>query len=303
MGSKGLIFVITGAEGQVGTALANYLTELGIEFVALTRRDLDITSQQQVSEVLRRVQPAAVINCAAYNQVGRAESEPELAYAINRDGPQYLASVCADIGSILAHYSTDYVFNGEEKAAYEEDVSASPVNAYGKTKLAGEKAIQSSGCDYLIFRTAWVYASRKHNFFLTILKLAMEKETLKIVDDQIGAPTSARLIAETTLICLLKSVREKISGVFTSDLYHLTSSGYKSWYGFAEKIINVARLQLNIDLKVKEVIAIPTSEYQTPAKRPLNSRLAVHKLEHKFNITMPDWEKSMKLCINEIQKS
>jgi dTDP-4-dehydrorhamnose reductase len=157
MGSKGLTFVITGAEGQVGTALADCLLSFGFGYVALARRDLDITSRQQVSEVLRRVQPAAVINCAAYNQVDRAESEPELAYAINRDGPQHLASVCADIGSILVHYSTDYVFDGRQVEPYSEEASAQPLGVYGSSKLAGEQAVLQSNANHLVLRVSWVF--------------------------------------------------------------------------------------------------------------------------------------------------
>ena len=203
---------------------------------------------------------------------------------------------------VLIHYSTDYVFDGTKSTPYVETDSPSPVNAYGRTKLAGEIAVQSSGCDYLIFRTSWVYASRAHNFMLTMLKLAQEREELSVVSDQIGAPTSARLIADTTILCLQQAMKEKRENFFVSDLYHLTASGHTSWYGFTKEIIDIANNSLDINLAIKNLKAISTADYPTAAKRPLNSSLSVNKIENKYKLKMSAWLSCLKLCMCELQR-
>jgi dTDP-4-dehydrorhamnose reductase len=201
------------------------------------------------------------------------------------------------------HYSTDYVFDGAKNTPYVEADMPNPINAYGRTKLAGEIAVQLSGCDYLILRTSWVYASRSNNFMLTMLKLAQEREELSIVSDQIGAPTSARLIADTTILCIQHALRKKQQGYFSSNLYHMTASGKTSWHGFTEEIVNVVDKRLNISVVIKKINAIPTSEYPTPAPRPMNSQLTLSKLEKEFNMDIPDWKKTLELCMDELAGS
>lgn len=214
--------------------------------------------------------------------------------------PAILAEEASKLNALLIHYSTDYVFDGTKQAPYTEDDIPNPINAYGRSKLAGEKAIVQSGCDYLIFRTSWVYASRAHNFLLTILKLAKERDELSIVSDQIGSPTPARLIAETTILCLQQALREKHAGVFSSDLYHLTASANTSWHGFSEEIVNIANRVLDLQLKVKSIKAIPTADYPALSKRPMNSQLSLNKLETAFGVKMPEWKESLELCIEEV---
>jgi dTDP-4-dehydrorhamnose reductase len=249
---------------------------------------------------VREIKPDVIVNAVAYTAVDKAEAEEELAATINSVAPGILAEEAFRINALLMHYSTDYVFDGAKKSPYIETDEPNPINAYGRTKLAGEQAIQSSGCDYLIFRTSWVYATRGRNFLLTILKLATERNELNIVADQIGSPTSARLIAETTALCLQQSLGEKHYGTFSSGLYHLTTSDNTSWHGFSEEIVNIARSTLEIQLMVKNIKAIPTSDYPTPAIRPMNSQLVLNKLKKKFSVEMPGWQKSLELCIEDM---
>lgn len=269
--------------------------------MALGREDADFSNPEGLRKVTQAIKPDVIVNAVAYTAVDKAEEEEELATIINGIAPGVLAEEAKNIGALLIHYSTDYVFDGTKKSPYIETDEPNPVNAYGRTKLAGELAIQSSGCDYLIFRTSWVYASRGHNFLLTMLKLAQEREELSIVADQIGSPTSARIIADITAPCINQAIKEKRSGNFSSDLYHLTASDCTSWHGFAKEIVNIANKKLYMQLKVKDIKAIPTSDYQTPATRPMNSQLVLAKLENMFAIKMPDWKKSLSVCMAEIE--
>ena len=291
--------LLFGKNGQVGWELNRSLLSLG-EVISLGREEADFSKPDSLRAIVQSVKPDVIVNAVAYTTVDKAEEEEDLASIINGIGPGVLAEEALKINALLVHYSTDYVFDGTKEAPYVETDKPNPINAYGRTKLAGEVAIQSSGCDYLIFRTSWVYASRGHNFLLTILKLSQEREELSIVADQIGSPTPARLIAETTSLCINHAMREKQDGVFLSDLYHLTTSGYTSWHGFAEEIVCVANQKLSLQFKIKEVKAISSKEYPTPAKRPISSKLCLDKLSNTFDITMPDWVKSLNLCINEI---
>ena len=291
--------LLFGKNGQVGWELNRSLLPLG-EVVALGREDADLSDPDRLRKIVREEKPDIIINAAAYTAVDKAEEEKKLAMEINGTAPGVLAEEANNLNALLVHYSTDYVFDGEGNRPYKETDKPNPVSVYGRTKLAGEQAIRSSGCDYLIFRTSWVYASRGHNFLLTILKLAKEREELSIVDDQIGSPTSARLIAETTFLCVIKAIKLKQSGSFVSDIYHLTASNSTSWYGFSEKIINIVNDKLNIQLQIKAIKAISTTEYPTPAKRPANSQLALTKLEKAFCIEMPDWQIALELCLEEI---
>jgi len=291
--------LLFGKNGQVGWELNRSLQPLG-EVFALGREEADFSNPESLRNIVREIKPDVIVNAVAYTAVDKAEAEEELATTINSMAPGILAEESFRINALLIHYSTDYVFNGTKNGPYIETDEPCPINAYGRTKLAGEQAIQSSGCDYLIFRTSWVYAARGHNFLLTILRLAKEREELSIVDDQIGSPTSARLIAETTALCLHQSLGEKHAGVFSSGLYHLTTSGNTSWHGFSEEIVNVACSTFDLKLMAKSIKAISTVNYPAPAKRPINSQLCLSKLEQKYEIKMPIWKPGCILCIEEL---
>ncbi|MCK5002680.1 MAG: dTDP-4-dehydrorhamnose reductase [Gammaproteobacteria bacterium] len=291
--------LLFGRIGQVGWELNRSLQPLG-EIVVLDQEDADFSDPESLRDVVREIKPDVIVNAVAYTAVDKAEQEEELVEKINGVASGVLAEEASNINALLVHYSTDYVFDGTQ-GPYAETDSPNPLNAYGRTKLAGEQAIQSSACDYLIMRTSWVYASRAHNFLLTILKLAKEREELSIVADQIGSPTSARLIAETTILCIQQAMIERDNGVFSSGLYHLTSSGSTSWHGFAEQIVEMANQKLDLELKIKQIKAIPTTDYPTPAQRPMNSQLVVTKLEKKFGLVMPHWKDMLALCVEEIK--
>ena len=292
--------LLFGKNGQVGWELNRSLQPLG-EVIALSREDADFSTPESLRDIVREMKPDVIVNAVAYTAVDKAEEEEKLVVTINGIAPGVLAEEALKIKALLVHYSTDYVFDGSKDEPYNETDKPNPINAYGRTKLTGEQAIQSSGCDYLIFRTSWVYASRGHNFLLTMLKLVQEREELSIVNDQIGSPTSARLIADTTVLCVQQAIKEKLVGIFSSDLYHLTTSGHASWHGFTKEIVKLASNSLNSQLTIKELKSIPTSDYPTPAIRPMNSQLELTKLESVFTIKMPDWKKSLSICMAEIR--
>ncbi|VAW53884.1 dTDP-4-dehydrorhamnose reductase [hydrothermal vent metagenome] len=291
--------LLFGKRGQVGWELNRSLQALG-EVTALDKDDVDFLDPESLRQIVRNVSPDIICNAVAYTAVDKAEEEEELAMKINGISPGILAEEALGLDALLVHYSTDYIFDGVKTTPYLETDEPNPVNAYGRTKRAGELAIQSSGCDYLILRTSWVYASRANNFMLTMLKLAQKKEELRVVSDQIGAPTSARLIADTTISCVEQAAREKHNGAFSSGLYHMTASGLTSWYGFTEEIIKMADKRLITPLAIKNIIAIPTSEYPASVIRPMNSQLILKKLENTFNLRMPDWKNGLELCIEEL---
>lgn len=291
--------LLFGKNGQVGWELNRSLLPLG-NITALGREQANFSNPESLRDAVRNVNPDVIVNAVAYTAVDKAEDDEDLAALINSESPGVLAEEAFRTGALLVHYSTDYVFDGSKNGPYKETDKPGPISAYGRTKLAGEQAIQSSGCDHLIFRTSWVYASRGHNFLLTMLKLAQEREELSIVNDQMGSPTSARLIADTAILCVQQAIKEKLVGVFSSDLYHLTTSGYTSWHGFTKEILKIAGNDLNLPLTIKELKAIPTSDYPTPAKRPMNSQLALAKLESIFTVDMPDWKKTLSVCMAEI---
>ena len=292
--------LLFGKIGQLGWELNRSLQPFG-EIVVLGQEGADFSDPESLRDVVREIKPDVIVNAVAYTAVDKAEEEDNLAEKINGIAPGVLAEEALKLDALLIHYSTDYVFDGTKNDPYVETDVPNPLNVYGRTKLAGEVAIQTSGCDYLIFRTSWVYASRGHNFLLTILRLAKEREELSIVSDQIGSPTTARLIAETTILCLQQAMNERRSGTFSSDLYHLTASNSISWQGFAKEIVDIASQTLNLELIIKDIKAIPTVEYPTPAHRPMNSRLDLRKLEKKFDVVMPDWKDALGLCIEEIK--
>jgi dTDP-4-dehydrorhamnose reductase len=289
--------LVTGCNGQVGFELARTLLPLG-EVFSFSREQFDLTNLENCRATIQTISPDVIINAAAYTAVDKAETERKTAFLINEKAVAVLAEEAKKLNALLIHYSTDYVFDGTKDAPYNEDDETNPLNVYGESKLAGEKAIQQSGADYLILRTTWVFASRGQNFVKSILRLAAEREELNIVADQIGAPTSARCIAETTTHILRQTQQERNAKTFTSAIYNLTNSGETSWHGFAEKIVELAKQQ-NIELKNRIINPIPTSAYPTPAKRPLNSRLSNQKLTQHFNLKMPSWETVLERCLAE----
>ena len=292
--------LLFGKNGQLGWELNRSLQPLG-EIVVLDIEEVDFSEPESLRQIVQDESPDVICNAVAYTAVDKAEEDEKLALNINGVAPGVLAEEALKLGALLIHYSTDYVFDGTKASPYVETDTPNPVNAYGRTKLAGELAVQSSGCDYLILRTSWVYASRANNFMLTMLKLAQEREELSIVSDQIGAPTTARLIADTTILCLQQVMKERIAGIFSSDLYHLTASGHTSWHGFTKEIISLANQSAKLQLTIKDIKAIPTSDYPTPAVRPMNSQLALTKLESIFTVIMPNWKESLSVCIAEIK--
>lgn len=294
------VILVTGKNGQVGWELQRTLMPLGT-LVALGREELDLSQPDMIRNTIQRIKPDVIVNAAAYTAVDKAETEPELAMKINGVAPGILASEAKNAGTLLIHYSTDYVFDGTKEEPYVESDTPNPINNYGRTKLAGEQAIQAVDSDHLILRTTWVYASRGHNFLRTVLRLAQEREELRMIADQIGAPTWARPIAETTAHIIRQALNEKQSGRFESGLYHLTSAGQTSWFGFAGKIIENAQATLfNQSLKVREIHPITTEEYPSPARRPKNSMLSNAALIDRFGLALPDWEKTLRYCMDEL---
>ena len=277
--------LLTGRSGQVGWELQRTLAPLG-NVVATGSRELDLAGADALRKRIREIRPEIIVNAGAYTQVDRAESEPGIAMKINGTAPGILAEEAARLGALLVHYSTDYVFDGKKNGPYAEEDETNPLSVYGRTKLMGEEAIRNAGARHLIFRTSWVYGMRGHNFLLTILRLAGEREELRIIDDQIGAPTWSRMIAEATSIALA-GFREGLEGT-----YHLASSGATSWYGFAQAILESSPLE-----KKPKLFPIPTEDYPLPAPRPKNSRLSSEKLHSAFGISLPDWQSCLALCM------
>lgn len=291
--------LLLGKNGQVGWELSRSLSSLG-EVVALDRSGADLSHPDSLRGVLQEACPDIIVNAAAYTAVDKAEEEEVLASAINSIAPGVLAEETSKLGALLVHYSTDYVFDGSKDGPYVETDMPNPLNVYGKTKLSGEKLIQASGCDYMIFRTSWVYSPRGHNFLLTILRLAEDRDQLSIVSDQFGSPTSARLIAELSTACLSQAISARHSGSFTSGLYHMVSSGYTSWYGFAKAVISSLGEKRGLRLKADGIKAIESIDYPTPAKRPLNSRMSTDKIQEKFGISIPDWQSELDICLQQL---
>lgn len=282
--------LLTGKNGQVGWELQRALAPLG-EVVAVDRQVLDLADPDAIRAVIRDVQPQLIVNPAAYTAVDKAESEPDLAQAVNGTAPGIMAEEAKRLGAALIHYSTDYVFDGAKDGAYVEDDPTNPLNVYGQTKLAGEQAIRASGAAHLILRTSWVYGARGKNFLLTMLRLAKEREELKIVADQIGAPTWSRHIAETTAQILAQRI-----GLWPElgGLYHFSAGGSTSWHGFAAAIVELGGIAPQ-----PRLIPIPTSEYPLPAARPKNSLMSNAALAAAFGLTMPDWNVSLRLCMEQ----
>lgn len=285
--------LIIGKNGQVGWELQRSLATLG-QLIVVGRNDLNLADTQVLAKFVREVRPSIIVNAAAYTAVDLAEKEPETAMAVNATAPGVLATEALKLNALLVHYSTDYVFNGQSSTAYHENDITDPINAYGKTKRAGELAIQQVDCRHLILRTSWVYGTRGKNFLLTMLRLAKEKDQLRIVQDQVGAPTWSRNIAEATLQLLTH--QDGPSGI-----YHLTSAGNTSWHGFAEAIFKLYQKQCNPDFRIPQLSGIASNEYPTPASRPKNSRLDNTKIQTTFGCYMPEWETALSDCLYDMR--
>jgi dTDP-4-dehydrorhamnose reductase len=297
--------LLTGVTGQVGGELLHTLASMG-EVIAPTRPELDLTDPASIRRVVEEVRPRWIVNPAAYTAVDKAESEPDLAHAINAEAVRTLGEEAGKIGAGVIHFSTDYVFDGEADTPYDELHPTHPVSVYGASKLAGEKALAATGTPHLIFRTSWVYGATSKNFLKTILKAARERDRLRVVADQHGAPTWSRDLARMTAHVVQKieersagtTLREAMSGV--TGTYHAAGAGETTWYGFASAAIEHAR-ELDPSAKLAEVDAIPTSEYPTPARRPANSRLRCSKLATAFEWRMMDWHDSLREVMAELE--
>lgn len=284
--------LVTGGSGQVGFELIRSLSVFG-HVLAPSRDELDLEDKNEVAEYLATHQPQLIANAAAYTAVDKAESEPEKADKLNHLLPKQLAEYCLDNRAALIHFSSDYVYPGSGEQPYTEDSKTEPLSEYGRSKWAGDRAVIGSSCSHVILRTSWVYSARGNNFMKTMLRLAAEKEQLSIVSDQVGAPTPARLLAEVSAQLIKPLLSHEIQGVF-----HVAPRGETSWFGFAEAIFSKAATQ-GAEIKVKQVDGIPTSEYLTPAKRPLNSRLTVNKVEQALGLRMPNWEDVLEHTLTE----
>ena len=291
--------LILGANGQVGWELQRALTPLG-RLIVCDRRRGDLEDLAGLRVLVNTERPAIIVNAAAYTAVDKAEADIDRARRVNAEAVGILAELAADLDAWLVHYSTDYVFDGSGSQPFREGDPTGPLNVYGQTKLEGEQAILASGCRHLIFRTSWVYAARGANFARTMLRLAAEREELRVIADQVGAPTSAELIADVTAQ-VLAQLRHRPDARSLAGLYHLTADGAISWHGYARFVIEQA-IGLGLPLRTlpERVLPIPTQEYPLPAMRPHNSRLDTRKLRETFGLTLPAWETHMKRMLIEL---
>jgi dTDP-4-dehydrorhamnose reductase len=286
--------LVTGAHGQVGADVALLLAGRA-EVIACDRAALDLADPAAIALRVRDARPALIVNAGAYTAVDRAESEVELARAVNARAPEVLAMEAKRAGALLVHYSTDYVFDGTKAAPYVESDPTAPLGAYGITKLEGERAVAASGCEYLILRTSWVYAPRGRNFLLTMLRLAAERDELAVVDDQHGAPTSSSELARATLALVGADATQPLTSeglaraAVKSGLYHATAAGDTTWFGFARAIFEAWSKRAGPAFKVPRVVPIATRDYPTPARRPANSVLSNARLHEAFGVRLADW--------------
>ncbi|MBI5006891.1 MAG: dTDP-4-dehydrorhamnose reductase [Nitrosomonadales bacterium] len=292
--------LLFGKNGQVGWELQRSLAPLG-EIVALDSSSTgmcgDFTDLEGIAATVRAVAPDIIVNAAAHTAVDKAESEPELVRTINAAAPGVLAREAKNLGAWLVHYSTDYVFDGSGEKPWQETDAASPLSVYGATKLEGEQLIRQAGCKHLIFRTSWVYGARGGNFARTMLRLAAERDSLSVIDDQIGAPTGADLLADVTAHAI-RAVRQRPE---LGGLYNLVAGGETSWHGYANFVIDFARLAgLPLRVAAEAINAVSTSEFKTAAKRPLNSRLDCGKLKKNFDLNLPHWQAGVERMLIEI---
>jgi dTDP-4-dehydrorhamnose reductase len=295
--------LLTGASGQVGGELLETLKPMG-ELIAPARAEMDLANADSVRQMIRAVRPRWIVNPGAYTAVDKAETEPELAFAINAEAVRIMGQEARAIGAGVIHFSTDYVFDGSGSTPYRETDVTRPVSVYGASKLAGEKALADTGAAHMIFRTSWVYGARGKNFLLTILKLARERETLRVVADQCGAPTWSRDLARMTAEVIgrseaqgggeLPSVLDDVGGI-----YHAAGSGETTWYGFAAEAVRLQQ-EREPGVRFAAIEAITTAEYPTPAKRPANSRMNCGRLKERLGWEMLDWRNSLREVLAEL---
>jgi dTDP-4-dehydrorhamnose reductase len=279
-----LRILLTGCRGQLGSELARALPALG-ELIATDRSSLDLFAAASIREVLQRTRPQVIVNAAAYTAVERAESEEALAVQVNAVAPGVLAEEAKRLGSLLVHYSTDYVFDGTKSTPYTEDDTTNPLNAYGRSKLEGENRIAGSGCRYLVFRTSWVYGPRGRNCLRAILQASREKPQLTVVDDQYGAPTSSIAIAQATVRAL--------QGCAAQGLFHMTAGGRTTWFAFARTVLQRAGI-------ATPVVPIGSDQYPAKARRPINSLLDNSRLKQVFDIELPPWEEQLEPVMRQV---
>lgn len=292
--------LLLGANGQVGWELQRSLASLGT-LRACDRKTVDLGNLAELQTVIRDYSPNIIVNAAAYTAVDKAESDPEMAQRINVDAVKTLATEAKSLDAWFIHYSTDYVFDGTKSSPYFETDSTNPQSVYGQTKLQGEEAIRESGCNHLIFRTCWVYAARGSNFAKTMLRLARERDELKIVADQVGVPTSAALIADITALCLYRISLDNAFGKQVVGTYHLSAAGETNWYEYARLVIAEAQhSDTTLHTRLENIIPITSNEFPAPAKRPANSRLDTKKLVDTFNVYLPDWQTQVKRLVTEL---
>jgi dTDP-4-dehydrorhamnose reductase len=289
--------LLLGKNGQVGWELQRALAPLGELIAYDLDNGLDLGNAAATAQLVRDVAPQVIVNAAAHTAVDKAESEPELAHQINAAAPALLAREALALGALLVQYSTDYVYAGGGDQPRDETAATGPLSVYGVSKLAGDEAIQASGCQHLILRTSWVYAARGGNFAKIMLRLAAEREQLKVINDQIGAPTGADLLADLTAHMIVATrARPELSGV-----YHAVAGGETDWHAYAQHVIEFARAQGKpIKVAADQILPIPTSDYPTPATRPLNSRLSTAKLQAAFGLVLPPWQQGVDRMLTEI---
>jgi dTDP-4-dehydrorhamnose reductase len=292
--------LVTGSNGQVGFELRRSLAPLG-RVMAVDRAGCDLTRPDELRRVVRELRPDVIVNPAAYTAVDKAETEAELAYAINGVAPGVLADEAKALGSLLVHYSTDYVFDGRKDGAYVEADAVDPQSVYGKSKLAGEQAIAASGATALVLRTCWVAGAHGGNFAKTMLKLGRERDSLRVIADQFGAPTTAALIADVTAQIVSRHWLRGRREAFPAGVYHLAAAGETTWHGYATEVLRCAAAR-GIELKVDpaRIEAIPATAYPLPAPRPANSRLNTEKLRETFDIHLPDWQQGIHFLLDQI---
>jgi dTDP-4-dehydrorhamnose reductase len=284
--------LIFGRVGQVGWELRHKLACLG-QVSSVDFPEIDFSKPDTIRDAVRAAEPTVIVNAAAYTAVDKAEAAPEPAWAINAAGPEVIAEEAKRLGALLVHYSTDYVYDGSKPGPWVEEDKPNPLNVYGKTKLAGDEAIAAAGGDYLILRTSWVYGARGANFLLTMLRLAKERPELRIVDDQSGSPTTSECIAQATADILSQVIAPGGGLAGRSGVYHLTSSGVTTWFGFAKAF-------LSKQAGCPKLTPITTSEYPIPATRPVNSVLSCEKLAETFGVRMPSWELALDLVLETL---
>lgn len=293
--------LLLGKNGQVGWELQRALAPLGeviaLDFDSPAPLTADFSKPDSLAATVRAVAPQVIVNAAAHTAVDKAESEPDLARALNATSPGVLAREAAALGALLMHYSTDYVFDGSGTAPWNEQSPTGPLSVYGQTKLEGEQAIRASACRHLIFRTSWVYAARGGNFAKTMLRLASERDALNVIDDQIGSPTGADLLADLTAHALRANIaRPELGGT-----YHVVAGGETSWHGYARHVIEAARgAGRPVKVAADAIRPVPTSAFPTPAVRPGNSRMDTRKLQSTFDVVLPAWQVGVDRMLNEI---